>query len=302
LSKGTHLVFREEDVPLSVTTVFSSPLDGRPLFLVRREGCFLYGTTDDWEEAEPDAPEPKDKDVAYLLESLRRFMPDAGLDRTKVRFVYSGFRPLLSLPGRPVDPSKAKREDCIEESPSGLITVAGGKLTTARLMAIRVLKRVLRQTGSRPEWSRSRTGQLSLGGDNRAVATGLAKWVKRCPQMAAYFRVLYDRYGLDADGICAEALRIHLKQHPDPRAEPIRAEAQYVCRHEMVCTLEDLMERRAGFLHWTPDERVAKLLHGATVICEELGLSETEFQAQLAAYRQYLARFHTLPGGPGATA
>jgi glycerol-3-phosphate dehydrogenase len=53
LSKGTHLVFAEEDVPLSVTVVFSSPLDKRSLFLAKHEGCFLYGTSDDWEESDP---------------------------------------------------------------------------------------------------------------------------------------------------------------------------------------------------------------------------------------------------------
>ena len=52
--------------------------------------------------------------------------------------------------------------------------------------------------------------------------------------------------GLDADDICAEVTRIHYGS--DPTAEPIRAEVQYVCRHEMVCTLEDLIDRRAGFL------------------------------------------------------
>ncbi|MGH8245928.1 MAG: FAD-dependent oxidoreductase, partial [Gammaproteobacteria bacterium] len=58
LSKGTHLVFGEEDVPLTVTVAFTSPVDGRAMFLLKREGCFLYGTSDDWEEAEPDAPVP----------------------------------------------------------------------------------------------------------------------------------------------------------------------------------------------------------------------------------------------------
>jgi glycerol-3-phosphate dehydrogenase len=53
-----HLVFAEEDVPLSVTVVFSSPLDGRSLFLAKHEGCFLYGTSDDWEESDPGSPAP----------------------------------------------------------------------------------------------------------------------------------------------------------------------------------------------------------------------------------------------------
>src|SRR3712207_3598387 len=78
LSKGTHLVFAEEDVPLSVTVVFSSPLDKRSLFLAKHEGCFLYGTSDDWEESDPAAPVPAESDVEYLLANLARFMPEIG--------------------------------------------------------------------------------------------------------------------------------------------------------------------------------------------------------------------------------
>jgi glycerol-3-phosphate dehydrogenase len=96
LSKGTHLVFAEADVPLSTTIVFSSPLDGRSLFLAKHEECFLYGTSDHWEEANPNLPIPARTDVDYLLSSLNRFMPEAQLDRSKVQFVYSGFRPLFA--------------------------------------------------------------------------------------------------------------------------------------------------------------------------------------------------------------
>src|SRR5215210_3109652 len=152
LSKGTHLVFAEEDVPLSVTVVFSSPLDGRSLFLAKHEGCFLYGTSDDWEEADPGEPVPAEKDVEYLLVSLDRFMPETGLDGEKVRFVYSGFRPLLSSEDGDLDSAAASREDHIEISPSGLISVTGGKLTTARIMAIRVLDRVIEKMGGATTW------------------------------------------------------------------------------------------------------------------------------------------------------
>src|SRR5919205_354826 len=161
LSKGTHLVFAEEDVPLSVTVVFSSPLDGRSLFLAKREGYFLYGTSDDWGEDDPSAPVPARKDVEYLLSTLDRFMPEAGLDREKVRFVYSGFRPLLRPEDGDPDSAGASREDLIEVSPSGLISVTGGKLTTARIMAIRVLDRAIEKIGGQTAWSGCRTHQLS---------------------------------------------------------------------------------------------------------------------------------------------
>jgi glycerol-3-phosphate dehydrogenase len=296
LSKGTHLVFAEEDVPLSVTVVFSSPLDKRSLFLAKHEGCFLYGTSDDWEESDPGAPVPAESDVDYLLATLDRFMPEAGLDGEKVQFVYSGFRPLLFSGDGDLDSAAASREDHIEVSPSGLISVIGGKLTTARIMAIRVLDRVIDKIGGSTTWSRCRTHRLSIGGTNEAVAEGLAYWVKRYPRLAWYFRILYQRYGLDAHTICAEAMAIHKGLDPDPRAEPIRAEVRYVCRNEMVCTLEDLLERRAGFLFWSSEQRLERARYGARVIRGELALTEQEFEDQFARYREHLTRFHSLPG------
>jgi glycerol-3-phosphate dehydrogenase len=296
LSKGTHLVFAEEDVPLSVTVVFSSPLDGRTLFLAKHEGCFLYGTSDDWEESDPGAPVPAQRDVGYLLAALDRFMPEAGLDREKVRFVYSGFRPLLCPENGDLDSAAATREDHIEVSQSGLISVVGGKLTTARIMAIRVLDHVIEEIGGEKSWLGCRTHKLSIGGTNDAVAEGLAYWVKRYPRLAWYFRILYQRYGLDAHEICAEAMAIHKGLDPDPHAEPIRAEVQYVCRNEMVCTLEDLLERRAGFLYWSVEQRLERARYGTRVIRAELGLPEKEFEYQFTLYREHLNRFHSLPG------
>jgi glycerol-3-phosphate dehydrogenase len=295
LSKGTHLVFAEEDVPLSVTVVFSSPLDERSLFLAKHEGCFLYGTSDDWEETDPGAPIPAEKDIDYLLAALDRFMPGARLGRDKVQFVYSGFRPLLCPEDGDLDSAAATREDHIEVSPSGMISVIGGKLTTARVMALRVLERVIEKTGGAATWSRCRTHKLSIGGTNEAVAEGLAYWVKQYPRLAWYFRILYERYGCDAHSICGEAMAIHKGLDPDPHADPIRAEVRYVCRHEMVCTLEDLLERRAGFLHWNSEQRLERARYGARVIGAELDLTEKEFEYQYARYREHLNRFHSLP-------
>ena len=292
-SKGTHLVFNEEDVPLSTTIVFSSPVDGRSLFLAKHEQCFLFGTSDHWEEASPDLPIPSQTDVEYLLASLNQFMPEAQLDQSKVQFVYSGFRPLISNEDPSTDSASVTREDYIEVSPSGLVSVIGGKLTTARITAVRVLDRVMKLIGRNPAWSECKTQKVSIGGTNEAVAESLAYWVRRCPKLTSYFRVLYRRYGLDADGICAEVTRIH--EGSDPTAEPIRAEVQYVCRNEMVCTLEDLIDRRAGFLYWNAEKRLERLRYGANVIRTELDLSESEFEAQFIAYSEHLRRFHSLP-------
>ena len=295
LSKGTHMVFAEEDVPLSITIVFSSPLDGRSLFLAKHEGCFLFGTSDHWEEANPQLPIPAQPDVDYLLSSLNHFMPEAKLDRSKVQFVYSGFRPLLSSGNQSTDSSSVSRDDYIEVSPSGLLSVVGGKLTTARLTASRVLDRVIKIIGRDPVWADCRTHKVSIGGTNETVAEDMAYWVRRSPRLTSYFRVLYQRYGLAAHGICAEITRMQEDPDSDPTAEPIRAEVQYVCRHEMVCTLEDLIDRRAGFLYWNAEKRLERLRYGAHIIRAELDLTEEEFEWQMLAYGEHLKRFHSLP-------
>jgi len=90
-------------------------------------------------------------------------------------------------------------------------------------------------------------------------------------------------------------MKIFFAEHPDSRAEPIRAEVQYVCRHEMACTLEDLVERRAGFLHWNNERRLERLRYGAHVIRDALDMSEEEFEEQYRHYQEHLKLSHTLP-------
>ena len=298
MSRGTHLVFCAEDLPLGISTIFASSIDGRSLFLVQRDGSFLLGTTDDWSDDEPDHPAPAVGDIKYLTQSLESFMPECAPIGDKIRFVYSGFRPLLSPGVHAVKPSDAARDDLIEVSPSGLVSVIGGKLTTARVMAKRVLQRVIPLMPQGRRFRTCRTASTSIGGDNEQVAEAYAFWVKKCPEQSGYFRVLFDRYGVEARHICSHATEIHAGRDPDPLAEPIRAEVQYVCRHEMVCSVEDLIERRAGFLHWDVRTRLERARHGARVISRELGITDAEFENQMEKYRNFLSTFHRVPECP----
>ena len=168
-------------------------------------------------------------------------MPDLRLSREKVQFTYSGYRALVSTDGGCVDPTSVSHEELIDVAPSGLVTVVGGKLSTARINAVRAVDRVIKMLGRSKQWSPSRTHRLPLGEDN-------------------------DEYGL-----------------------------AYWCRNEMVCTLEDLVERRGGSLHWSNETRLEYLKRSAEVIRDELDMDEAEFEEQLSNYAKYLQRFHTLP-------
>jgi glycerol-3-phosphate dehydrogenase len=295
LSKGTHLLFGEEDLPLNISTVFTSPVDSRPLFLVKRDGCFLYGTTDDWEDSDPATPIPGERDVGYLLESLRRFMPNAELGREKLRSVYSGFRPLLDTNKQNDAPSSASREDLVEVSPSGLVTVVGGKLTTARLIAARVLDSVIKKMGHPNMWPPCNTQKLSIGGTEKETNEGLIYWIRQCPQLATYFRTLYRRYGMDAQQICTEVLKNSHGEYQNLRTKQTQAELGYICRNEMLCTLEDLCERRTALMRWSNETRLAYIRYNENILRDELGMNKEEFEENFRHYKNYLKQTNILP-------
>jgi glycerol-3-phosphate dehydrogenase len=297
LSKGTHLVFESRDIPSNTTIAFSSPIDNRLVFLIRYEGCFLFGTTDDWEHnADMAHPTPAPKDCRYLIKTLSRFMPGAAIDLSRVAFSYAGYRPLVMNTGSERSPDKVSRGDVTEISSSGLISIMGGKLTTARRMAEKIVDIVVKKSGKERRYRNCTTDRDPIGGSNDEVADGVAFWTRHCPELKEYITDLFKRYGSDGTSIVEEAVTITQGRHPDPKAEPIRAEVQYVCRNEMVCTLEDLIERRAGYLVWSREKRLERLMYGAHIIKQELGLDEDTYKQQYEEYRAGLEHFHTCPG------
>lgn len=298
LDKGTHLVFRAADVPLAVSVAFLSPLDGRPLFLIRRGGCCLYGTTDDWEQSDPDQPRPGEQEAGYLLESLRHFLPDAHLDRSKLLYAFSGFRPLIAASGADARAERSSREDLVLESRSGLVTVVGGKLTTARLMARRALERLQPRFAAGPPLGACATGRIPLGGGAPELEAAIAAWRPCSPLAPQRLRALFERYGLDANAICSAAASSPPDWEESPFPGVIRAELAHVCGTEMVCTLADLVDRRLDSLRWSPAERLGLLEQAEAVVGAELDLSRAEYESGLQGYREHLARCTALPHPP----
>lgn len=268
LSKGTHLVLARDDVPMNVSCVFPSPLDDRHLFLIQREGCFLYGTTDDWHDGPPDDARPGEADTEYLIEAIRRFFPGSSLTRWSVLYCYSGYRTLPSLKADRSLPWSVGRDDMVEVAQSGLATVVSGKLTTSRALAERVLDRLADESAAAGRWEACRTDRVPIGGADPGDAAGRETIV-----------------GAADDG--------------SGPASP--AEVEYVCRSEMACTLEDV-ERRVAPLSWGRGQRLEYLRSNAPAIRRELEMSEEEFEVEYEEYRRTLSRYHALPDASEAEA
>ncbi|WP_347862413.1 glycerol-3-phosphate dehydrogenase/oxidase [Salimicrobium sp. PL1-032A] len=132
LTKGIHLVFDQSDFPLQQAIYFDSP-DGRMIFAIPRDGKAYIGTTDTVYEGDISHPTMTKEDRDYLLRAVKSMFPHVNVTEKDVESSWAGLRPLIHEEGK--DPSEISRKDEIFVSDSGLISMAGGKLTGYRKMA-----------------------------------------------------------------------------------------------------------------------------------------------------------------------
>lgn len=222
-------------------------------------GYTLFGTTEKPAQIEPN-PKVSDDDVDYLLGYLGRYF-NVPATRGDVLATWSGLRPLVSDP-KAADTAKVSRDHVVNTSPSGLITVAGGKWTTYRKMALDTVDEALKVGGL--EAGASRTETLRLVGAEGFRPDGAAQ--------------LAQRFGLDTDiaeylnrayGGLAERVA-ELSSHPKrlvPGHPQLEAEVVYSALAEGACTATDFLARRTrlAFL----DQRAA--LEALPRVAELLG-------------------------------
>ena len=136
LTKGVHIVIDQSKFPLKQAVYFDTP-DGRMVFAIPRDGKAYVGTTDTFYGEDPIHPKMTVEDGEYLLEAIHYMFPDIHVTKEDVESNWAGVRPLIWEEGK--DPSEISRKDEIWESASGLITIAGGKLTGYRKMAEKIV-------------------------------------------------------------------------------------------------------------------------------------------------------------------
>src|SRR5881628_2402145 len=169
-TKGVHVAVPRKRVGHTRAVTLTSPIDGRVMFVLPWGDLSYVGTTDTDDVAPPDDVRASGSDVVYLLRSANAFFPQARLAPHDVICTWAGLRPLLA-PEREVAASAVSREHRIVESASGLITIAGGKLTTFRVMGRDMVDRVARRLhglDGRPIPRRPPTDRVPLPGGETA--------------------------------------------------------------------------------------------------------------------------------------
>lgn len=140
LTKGIHLVVDQANFPLKQAIYFDTESDKRMIFAVPRDGKTYIGTTDTVYEADKAHPIATEADRDYILDAVNYMFPTVKLDKTHIESSWAGIRPLIWEEGK--NPSEISRKDEIWESDTGLLTIAGGKLTGYRHMAEEIVDRL----------------------------------------------------------------------------------------------------------------------------------------------------------------
>ena len=250
-SKGVHLIVPARRLGLKTAAMLPSP-DGRIVFLIPEGDRAIVGTTDTDYGGPLDTPRAETLDIDYLLGVVNASLPGVRLSRADVQSSYAGLRPLL-LDGADV-PSKASREHHLFESPSGLITLTGGKLTTWRVMAKQVVDLLTR--------TRCRTQEIDL------YATEARDPLSRL-------------YG-------SAALEIRDRTPLIEGLPYVWGEVEHAVRREMAGSLADVLCRRTRVALYAEDRGAAVAPAVAARMAPLLGWTAAETGRQVDAYRAEL--------------
>jgi glycerol-3-phosphate dehydrogenase len=250
-SKGVHLIVPTRRLGLTTAAMLPAA-DNRIVFLIPQGDRAIVGTTDTDYQGSLDRPRAETSDIEYLLAVVNANLPAARLTRSDVTSSYAGLRPLL-MDGADV-PSKASREHHLFESPSGLITITGGKLTTWRLMAKQVVDRLTRV--------RCRTHAIDL------YATGERDALSRL-------------YGSEAMRIADRSALIDDLPH-------VWGEVDHAVEREMARSLSDVLCRRMRVALYAADRGAAVAPRVAERMAPLRGWDRRETVRQVDAYLEDL--------------
>ena len=262
LTKGVHLVFPHKKIPISQSIYFDTN-DGRMMFAIPRQNITYIGTTDTIFFEEMDEPKVSKKDIDYLIENLCNTINVAVLPSDIVSS-WAGLRPLVFEEGK--SPSEVSRKDEIFVSKSGLISIAGGKLTGYRLMAEQVMKKVYHQLSITPQNS---TKNKRLVGGEFKDEQSIEKYRNQIIEEGALISIdetqvlnwLY-RYGTQTSKILDKIKDFDEIEKSD-KDVGILAELHFAIENESVYTLSDFLIRRSGILYFE-SEKITNIL------CEKL--------------------------------
>lgn len=262
-TKGSHIVVSKDRLNIKNAVVMEAS-DGRLTFAIPWDDLVIVGTTEVEYYKSPDEVKITKEEVDYLLEVVNRYFPSAELGYEDVITTYSGIRPLIDERGlRATDVSREHR--VVEEN--GVITIAGGKLTTYRVMAKDVVDRITE--------TECLTDSIQLKDQCTDFPIDVDKDIRE---------YMIQVYGKDEIENIARLVRENpqLKERILPDHPHIWAEVNFAVENEFTVRLSDVIIRRLGLYFKESNGDVAKQI--AEHMGKILGWNSQRIEAEVEDY------------------
>lgn len=263
LAKGIHIVFDFKSLPVTSSIYFQHK--GRMIAVIPKGDKTFVGSTETIYDGNMHDIHVNRSEVNYLLGCLKDTFPSLELTINEVTSSWAGIRPLIGTDNDA--PSELSRHDEIFVSDSGLITIAGGKLTGYRKMAERVMQSIEKRTKQKP--TSSNTDHIKLSGGRFSSENDLTELIDQLHEQYSHLRLTRDiiqefvlRYGTNTETLLKQ-ITDYDDLFDDDELRNIAAEVRYTVEHEMVSTLPDFYDRRTSYLLFDLD-KVKRTIDTAT--------------------------------------
>ncbi len=284
-SKGVHIVVPRDRINAEAGMILRT--EKSVLFVIPWGTHWIIGTTDtDW-DLDKAHPAASREDIDYILDHVNEVLTTP-LTHDDIEGVYAGLRPLLA--GESEASSQLSREHAVARPQPGLISIAGGKYTTYRVMAADAVDAAKEDLG--PGVADSVTEEVPLVGAEgyQALANQVERLAREHDIPAWRVQHLLDRYGSLLTEVLATAEGDPTLLQPVAGGEEyLRAELVYAVTHEGALHLDDLLARRTRISIETPDRGIVAAHDTADLVAKILGWDADRISDEVAAYEARVA-------------
>lgn len=313
-TKGVHFVVKKEVLPVTHAVVCFHPVDTRVLFALPWGDCTYVGTTDTDYSGDPAKAAANGDDVDYLIAAAKAYFPDYPITYDDIHCTWAGLRPLMApQESEGVKASAVSREHFLDVGADGLITIAGGKLTTYRRMCEEVVDtvvKVLRMQAKLPD------NVLRKGFTEESLLPGAIGWPANDDVNAVAAQVAKASGGLLAEDTCLllansygmRALELAAMVVKDPsqgermlsHRPEIMAQIDFGVREELAATVLDIIKQRTQLFYREANQGLDAADKISARMAELLGWDEEERQKMVAHYQADVALNRQWRGDVGA--
>jgi glycerol-3-phosphate dehydrogenase len=290
--RGSHIVLPRFPGAPNVA-LYTEAGDGRPVFVLPWNDQVLVGTTEVPDTSDPSKTEPSNEEISYLLRAVTQLFPKAKLTQHDIKFAFAGVRPLPNTEGKLSAITRRHfLHDHTEEGAAKLVSVIGGKLTTAASLARECARKIGLQVAE---------PQMIAVGPGASLDPILDQEVLEIARAGSVSeetaRGMLEWHGQRAMDIARMALvGAELRAPICPHTSHIVAEVVEAYRRECAVTLADVLLRRVPVALgacWSEScSREAALRIGAVLGWNEytLGSNLESFEMERAGFLKRPAR------------